>query len=631
MNLINALSGLSKGKKSFVIFLYDFAMICLAYVFSFYIRLETWIPESMTVNDYVKFFIISAIAQFTGLYLFGVYKGIWRFASTFDLLRIIKGVSFGVFVSIVAIFFVSRLQDYPRSVFVIDWMFLLTLLGGGRFSYRMIRDRLISKKSEKNAERVIIIGAGIAGERLLRDIRNAINLHMQVVGFVDDADNKQGKILNGVPIIGKIADLSEIIKKQKASQILIAIPSAKSQEVRSIIKHCSDAKVQFKMLPKFQTIIQGTSLESLQNISPEDFLGRDKVELESGLVKELIQDKIVLVTGAGGSIGSELVRQIANMKPAQIYLLDSGEYNLYEIERNLLKLHPQLSIKSIIADVRNAEKINSVISKVKPSLVLHAAAYKHVPLMEMDPYESIQTNVKGTFNVSEACGRMGVSHFVLVSTDKAVNPTNVMGATKRIAEMVCVTRQKKYSKTKYTIVRFGNVLGSSGSVVPLFKEQIEKGGPVTITHPDIERYFMSIPEAASLILEASTIGQGDEIFILDMGKPVKIIELAKHMITIAGMKINEDIKIEYTGLRPGEKLFEELFRGEEKPQSTHHPKVFVSQAISDLTDFERKLDELIKLGPTNAGDIFKESLRGIVSEYNFSNSKEQNTESVGIQ
>ena len=302
MNLINALSGLSKGKKSFVIFLYDFAMICLAYVFSFYIRLETWIPESMTVNDYVKFFIISAIAQFTGLYLFGVYKGIWRFASTFDLLRIIKGVSFGVFVSIVAIFSVSRLQDYPRSVFVIDWMFLLTLLGGGRFSYRMIRDRLISKKSEKNAERVIIIGAGIAGERLLRDIRNAINLHMQVVGFVDDADNKQGKILNGVPIIGKIADLSEIIKKQKASQILIAIPSAKSQEVRSIIKHCSDAKVQFKMLPKFQTIIQGTSLESLQNISPEDFLGRDKVELESGLVKELIQDKIVLVTGAGGSM-----------------------------------------------------------------------------------------------------------------------------------------------------------------------------------------------------------------------------------------------------------------------------------------------------------------------------------------
>ncbi len=627
MSFILNLSNLPPRSKSFVIYLFDLITIVSCYFFSFYLRLETFIPNIMPFDSFIKYLVISCISQFAGLYFCGVYKGILRFASTHDLVRIIKGVSAGVLVSIVIIFFMSRLENYPRSVFIINAILLLTTLGGGRFAYRIIRDRELASKGA-DGQRVIIIGAGVAGERLLRDIRNGINLNLHVVGFIDDSPSKQGKVLHGAPILGKVSDLPRLIKEKNISQILIAIPSATSSEIRKIIKFCSDAKVKFKMLPKLKTIIEGTSLDSLQAIKPEDFLGRDKIELEKTNVKSLINGKVVLVTGAGGSIGSELVKQITSLKPSMIYLLDASEFNLYSIDKELSILFPDIKRRVIISDVRNSEKIMGLLHQINPDVVLHAAAYKHVPLMEANPFESIQTNIKGTYNIAEACGRAGISNLVLVSTDKAVNPTNVMGATKRAAEMVCLTRQKKYPNTKFTIVRFGNVLGSSGSVVPLFKEQIEKGGPLTITHPDIERYFMSIPEAASLILEASTMGKGGEIFILDMGKPVKILDLAKHMITVAGMKIDEDIKIEFTGLRPGEKMYEELFRSEERPLATHHPKVNVSRAETITEEFEREIETLVAMGPNNAHDIFKEGLARIVVEYKPELSEKEDSQSV---
>ncbi len=619
MSVVLALSNLSHWKKSLILFLFDIVAIIACYFLSFYLRLETFTPEFMEKKLFYTYFAICFLSQFGGLYFCGVYKGILRFASTHDLVRIIKGISFGVLASIIIIFFLNRLDGYPRSIFVINAILMLTTLGGGRFAYRIIRDRELAKRCNSNGQRVLIIGAGVAGERLIRDIRNSDNLDINVVGFIDDSNDKQGKVLHGIPILGKISDLPQIISEKEISQILIAIPSATSGEIRVIIKYCSDAKVKFKMLPKLKTIIEGTSLDSLQAIKPEDFLGRDKIELENNKLIKLIKGKSVLITGAGGSIGSELVKQIASLSPSQMYLIDASEFNLYAIDKELSGIFPQVEKKCIICDVRNTERVMEIFHRLKPEMVLHAAAYKHVPLMEANPYESIQTNIKGTLNISEACGRNNVSNFVLVSTDKAVNPTNVMGATKRAAEMVCLSRQKKYPETKFTIVRFGNVLGSSGSVIPLFREQIKKGGPVTITHPDIERFFMSIPEAASLILEASTMGNGGEIFILDMGQPVKILDLAKHMITLAGMKVDEDIKIKFTGLRPGEKMYEELFRTEEKPLPTHHPKVNVSRADEVLENFENELERLISIKSSNSDLLFKEYLSRIVVEYRATN------------
>lgn len=418
---------------------------------------------------------------------------------------------------------------------------------------------------------------------------------------MDDDLGKRNKYLHGVPVLGTIDQLAKIVSKTFAEKVFIAIPSASSAQIRRIIDICKNTEVEFKTLPRMGDIIRGEAdLSQLRAIEIEDLLGREEVMLDQSSMGAMINDKVVMVTGAGGSIGSELCHQICQFKPRLLICYEIGEFNLYQLEMTLREKFPAQKILPIIGDVRNQGKVEYVISNFSPCTIFHAAAYKHVPMMESNPYESVQTNIKGTKIVAEAAAKFSVARFVLVSTDKAVNPTNIMGATKRVAEIITQLTQADTAKTKFMMVRFGNVLGSSGSVIPLFKKQIEKGGPITVTHPKIQRYFMSIPEACRLVLQAGAIGNGGEIFVLDMGQPVLILDLAKQLIKLSGLREGVDIQIEYTGLRPGEKMFEELFLDGENTKNTMHPLIKIATGGIPPTTFKSIVEEII------SDDLFKD-------------------------
>ncbi|KGI78436.1 multidrug MFS transporter [Oleiagrimonas soli] len=507
----------------------------------------------------------------------GLYKGLWRFASLPDLWNIARAAVVGTLGIGLMLFLYNRLAGVPRSVFVLYPITLSVLLGGPRLTYRFWKDSRLDLFANRQSQRVLIIGAGRAGETLARDLRR--DSRYQLVGFVDDDASLRGARVHGVPVLGRIEQLPALAGEVAAEMLLIAQPGASTAQMRRVVELCQASGVPFRTVPRLDDVVAGRAqFNQIKDVAIEDLLGRDSVQLDWTAIRTSISGHAVLVTGGGGSIGSELCRQVARLGAGELVIVESCEYNLYRIERELSAQYPELVLHALLVDAGDRPVVNALFEKHRPKIVFHAAAYKHVPLLQRQVREAVRNNVLTTRVVAEAADRCGVDHFVLISTDKAVNPTSVMGACKRVAEIFCQNFSRKSRRTHFVTVRFGNVLDSAGSVVPLFREQIAKEGPVTVTHPEISRYFMTIPEACQLILQASALGQGGEIFALDMGEPIRIRDLAEQMIRLAGKQPGVDIPIVFTGLRPGEKLFEELFHAREEYSATTHAKIFLARS-----------------------------------------------------
>lgn len=550
-----------------------------------------WIPLALMFSYWLRFNLESVPERFRGSLLWltllalplqgmlfwysGLYKGLWRFASVPDLLRIVKASCMGALLLLGISAIVVRLEGVPRSIFLLYPLLLITGLSLPRISYRWYKDHHFTLR-RKTGVRTLIVGAGRAGEMLVRDLNH--REEYQPVVFVDDNIQLHKREIHGVVVAGNIGDVAEIAKAHEVELILIAIPSADRNLLRNIVAKCSNIGIPYRTLPSvFEIAEDKVSVEKLRPVTVEDLLGREEVKMNRTAVSGYLFEKVVLVTGGGGSIGSELCRQIAAMNPSRLVVFESSEFNLYSIEQELVREFKDLSVEMILGDIKDADRVGWVFKYFSPEVVFHAAAYKHVPMLEGNPAEGVRNNVFGTKIVADAADYYQAKRFILISTDKAVNPTNIMGTTKRIGELYCQNLDER-SDTCFITTRFGNVLGSAGSVVPLFKKQISLGGPVTVTHPDITRYFMTIPEAVSLILQAGSMGTGGEIFVLDMGEPVPIVDLAKQMIQLSGLKVDEDIEIVYTGLRPGEKLFEELLHEGEVLSDTSHDKLFLARS-----------------------------------------------------
>lgn len=593
-----------RNPRAVFAYLYDLIIAGFAFWAAIYLRFDTLnvpLAENLSFN---RFFFLSMMIHAASFVLNGLYKGVWRFSSMFDLIRVIKASAVAVVLSLVACFFINRLDGVPRSMFLIEFLLLVTGLGGGRFIYRFLKDqtslRSVIGGSDEEIKNVLIVGAGRAGEKLVRDIYSTPSLKLKVVGFLDDDKFKKNTLIQNIQVFGGAEMISAICQKFDVDKIFIAIPSADSADVKRIVSYCKETHAEIKILPKMDHLLSSqVEISLLRNLKIEDLLGREQVKLDMENLDSMLRNKVVLVTGAGGSIGSELCMQIAKFHPKQLILADYCELFMYELEMKFKETHPEVSFYPKILDIRNAQKVNSTFAEFQPEIVFHAAAYKHVPMMEYNPMEAIETNVNGTQIVATAALNYEADKFIMISTDKAVNPTNVMGASKRIAEMVITdisNRAKaKGLRTKFISVRFGNVLGSNGSVIPLFRHQIEVRKDITVTHPDIIRYFMSIPEACQLVLQAGSMGGGGEIFVLDMGEPVKIVDLAREMIRLAGMVEGKDINIVYSGLRPGEKLFEELFSDEESCEYTQHGKIRKAKFRELVPHFHENLSNLLTL------------------------------------
>lgn len=554
--------------------LHDLFMVWLAWMIANTLRYALVSRPSPMEWNAVETWVVVAV-QGAILAWLGLYKGLWRFASMPDLWNIAKAVALGALVSALALFLYNRLATVPRSVLLIYPLALGILLGLPRLAWRYWKDSRLDLFESPSRKRVLILGANPAAEALARDIKRT--RRYRVVGFLDDDPALRGSRVHGVPVLGRLERLPEIARHVAAEMLLLALPSAGSREMRRVIELCEETGLPFRTVPRLEDVVSGRAqLHQLKDVAIEDLLGREPVELDWTSIREELTGKHVLVTGGGGSIGAELCRQVARLGASALTILDVSEFNLYQIERELRSNYPDILLNVVLGDCADPEASEHAFSLARPQVVFHAAAYKHVPLLESQLREAFRNNVQSTRVVAEAADRHGVGCFVLISTDKAVNPTSVMGACKRIAEIWC-QNFAALSATRFITVRFGNVLDSAGSVVPLFREQIRKGGPVTVTHPEITRYFMTIPEACQLILQAAVLGEDDEIFALDMGEPVRIRYLAEQMIRFAGKRPEVDVPIVYTGLRPGEKLFEELFHGEEEYQATRHAKILLAR------------------------------------------------------
>lgn len=507
--------------------------------------------------------------------IYKLYKKAWEYASIGELLSIVKAVSLSV-ITVIAIQLMVFQDVYVRAM-ALTWMMHVILIGGSRFSWRMLRDRLIH--NQKETRNTLVIGAGSAGTMVVRQLLNNHGTELKPVAFIDDDPKKNKLDILGIPVVGNSKHIPEMVEKYHIDNIVIAIPSLSKKELKAIFDECVKTNAKTQIMPMIEDIMVGkVNVNQFKEVEVEDLLGREPVELDITSISEYVTGKTILVTGSGGSIGSEICRQICRFSPGKLILLGHGENSIYQIDMELKKLFAdQIEIIPVIADIQDRERIFEVMDTYRPDVVYHAAAHKHVPLMEYNPREAVKNNVFGTKNVAEAADTFGVGAFVMISSDKAVNPTNVMGSTKRIAEMI-IQQLAKNSTTKFVAVRFGNVLGSRGSVIPLFKKQIQAGGPVTVTHPDMTRYFMTIPEASRLVIQASSLAGGGEIFVLDMGEPVKIVELASNLIQLSGYSI-EDIGIEYSGIRPGEKMYEELLGEKEVHSEAVFPKIFIGKAV----------------------------------------------------
>jgi len=573
--------------------------------------------------------------KLSSFYFFDLYKGMWRYTSLTDFLGIAKACTVASVLIVLIVTFFKGFTGISRSVFIIDWLLTLLLIAGIRFfirfyfwagagdesSGRESRGILNSLfRSHRNGKRLLIIGAGDCGEKICREIHDNPQLGYRILGFLDDDPLKLNRKIHGIPVVGSTKLVNHFAKELGAEEILIAMPSVSSKQLRSIMSRCEGVGVPFKTIPGMGELINGkVTVKAIRDISYRDLLGRDPVKLDETRIGRYLRDKNVLITGAGGSIGSELCRQVCRFLPNSVILFERAESPLYEIDLELKDNFKHIKIIPKLSDILYPDKIEKVFNETRPDVVFHAAAYKHVPMLEYNPWEAINNNVIGTRNVVEASKRHNVERFVLVSTDKAVRPTNVMGASKRLAELLVQSQNGwgKPDRTKFMMVRFGNVVGSVGSVVPLFKRQIEKGGPVTVTHPEMTRYFMTIPEACQLILQAGSMGTGGEIFILDMGVPIKIADMAEDLIRLSGFKPHEDIPIKYIGLRPGEKLKEELITEGEGIVETSHEKIMVLKGQDcDLSILNGKLDRLINLAAMQDKDGIRSALKGMLPEYN---------------
>jgi FlaA1/EpsC-like NDP-sugar epimerase len=577
-------------RRPVVVFVHDLLMVPVAWLASYWLRfnLNEIPPEylSRALGTIPALMVVQALA----FYWSGMYRGVWRFASLPDLIRILKAVAVGAAISFGLFFLLFWLDKIPRSMVLLYPLLLSIFLSGPRFLYRWSKDRRLTLTTGK---RVLIVGAGRAGEILVRDLLRKQGHEYSPVAFVDDKPRRHGQDLHGVPVVGYCEEIPGLVERLDIEIIMLAVPSARATQLRHLVELCEKSGVPFQTVPALDALMSGqVSINELREVSIEDILGRDPVSLDWDAIREGLSGKTILVTGGGGSIGSELCRQIAALQPAQLILLENSEYNLYALDMELGQRFPAVQLTNCLGDVRDAAKVEQLFSELRPDVVFHAAAYKHVPMLEHQLREAVYNNVQGTRNVALAADRHGCSEFVLISTDKAVNPANVMGATKRVAEIFCQNLDGQ-SQTRFITVRFGNVLDSAGSVVPLFREQIRAGGPVTVTHADMERYFMTIPEAALLILQSAVLGNGGEIFVLDMGEPVKIQYLAEQMIRLSGKEPDVDIVIVCTGLRPGEKLYEELFHEQEKLEHTQHKKILLARHREvDWDELTKVLDEV---------------------------------------
>ncbi len=606
-----------------VIILHDLFMAAAAWQLSWLIRFNF---ELVAYPDWkLGLYVLPMIVLVQGLvsYRFGLYRGLWRFASLPDLWNIFRAAVIGA-LSITLVLFISiRLEGIPRSILILYPVFLIFLLGGPRLGYRFWKDNSFKLNSAATGQKVLIVGAGSAGEMLVREMLREGSY--KPIGFIDDNPNIKNSELQGIPIIGTVEDILSIHQRYEIDNIVIAVPTATDEQMQRIVSNCESAGVPIRTLPKLQEMVSSqVALNELREVSIEDLLGREKIELDWGIIQQGITDKVVLVSGGGGSIGSELCNQIARLNPAGLVIYEHSEFNLYNIQMEIAKAYPEVPLFAILGNICDRESVEQTLDKHRPDILFHAAAYKHVPLLQNQLRIAAQNNIFGTKNLAELAIKYNCEKFVFISTDKAVNPANVLGASKRIAEMYCEW-MNQCTVTKFITVRFGNVLGSAGSVVPLFRKQIKLGGPVTVTDPEITRYFMTIHEACQLILQSSAMGNGGEIFVLDMGKPVKINFLAEQMIKLSGRNPDKDIKITYTGLRPGEKLYEELFYENENRKETEHVKILLANHPEiNWQDLENKISELeeavVNFNDTNISRI----LAQLVPEGNFIQDKMDN-------
>lgn len=598
--------------------LLDIMSIVVASFAALYVRFDfsfAGIPAEylMKFERIIPFNILLTLLFFA---LWKLYKSVWRYASATELLNIVFATTCAAIAQIILCNVMN--QKMPRSYYMIYWFLLFGMCCVIRFSYRILRlinSKRIDRAEKEKRNNVMLIGAGAAANAILKEIESSSYLNLNVKCIIDDNPGCHGKFLRGVPIVGGRDKIIDAVGQYAVDEIIFAIPSANTQTRKEILDICKESGCKLRTLPGIYQLINGdVSVSKLKEVEIEDLLGRDPIEINTEEVLNYVSGKVVLVTGGGGSIGSELCRQIAGHHPKQLVIVDIYENNAYDIQQELIRKHPELNLQVLIASVRNTARINDIFATYRPNIVFHAAAHKHVPLMEVSPNEAIKNNVMGTYKTAKAADKYGAEKFVLISTDKAVNPTNVMGASKRICEMVIQMMNQK-SETNFVAVRFGNVLGSNGSVIPLFKKQIAEGGPVTVTDPNIIRYFMTIPEAVSLVLQAGAYARGGEIFVLDMGKPVKILDLATNLIKLSGYKVGEDIEIEFTGLRPGEKMYEELLMDEEGLKKTANKMIFIGKPIDfDTEVFEKQLEELILHAKQEDKDIRKE-IKDIVPTY----------------
>lgn len=554
---------------------HDLLIIPIAWMGAYWLRYNLGpIPDEF-LTQAVRLLIIVIPIQGSTFLLFGVHRGVWHFTSLPDLIRVLKSIVVGVTVTAIALFLYNRLQLVPRSVFVLYGLLLTFILCGSRFAYRLLKDHHFSTKIEKKA---LIVGAGAAGEQVVRDLRRNTARIYDPIAFVDDAPSKLGKDVQGIRVSGTCKDIEDLCERWSIDLILIAVPSASDKEMQRIVEYCEKSKVEFRTLPTVHDVVAGkVGMRDLRDVRIDDLLGRDSVTLNWDLIRSSLKEKVVLVSGAGGSIGSELCRQVASVGAKRLVLFEQSEYNLYAIEQELRRRFPALELGIVLGDICDAAAVSMAFERYRPNIVFHAAAYKHVPILEGQTREAAKNNILGSRIFAEHSDKNSCDTFVLISTDKAVNPTSLMGACKRVGEIFCQALNSQ-SGTRFVTVRFGNVLGSAGSVVPLFNKQIKEGGPVTVTHPDIMRYFMTITEATQLILQASSVGRGGEIYVLDMGEPIKINYLAEQMIRLSGKVPGEEVNIIYTGLRPGEKLNEELFHRDERLSVTAHDKLLLAHS-----------------------------------------------------
>jgi FlaA1/EpsC-like NDP-sugar epimerase len=593
---------------------------------SFLLANDMQFKHSWFVKQYPFLLFFFIIIKLTVFGLFGQYRGWWRYVGISDLMGILQASIVSTLVVVILWFLVALNVDpvrrslgdidkIPQAVFMADMFATVLLLGGMRILIRLYYEEFRTIEGGR-LKRFVIVGAGNAGEALLREIHRMPVAEYEAIGFIDDEPTRQGISIHGIPVLGTVEQLPRICKNRNVEEIAIAMPSASPTQLRRVIQVCTGTKIRFRTVPSITDIASGRfTVSQIRDVDINDLLGREVIQLDLDLIEAYVRDKTILVTGAGGSIGSEMCRQVCVFKPEVLLLVEQAENPLFYIEQELRKQFPDIIVATIICDITDRMRVELIFEEYKPEVVIHAAAHKHVPLMELNPGEAVKNNVVGTQVVANAADKCGTTNFVMISTDKAVNPTSIMGSSKRIAEMY-IQDLSRTSNTHFVTVRFGNVLGSDGSVVPIFKKQIAEGGPVTVTHPEMKRYFMTIPEASQLVLQAATMGKGGEIFVLDMGEPVKIVDLARELITLSGFRPGEDIEIVYTGPRAGEKLFEELSIKGEDMQPTRHPKIGIWKNIPVNHDkIQAGVNRLVDVAKRQDYAKIAEQIKGLVPEF----------------